>query len=128
MSLFVVRWNFWLTSRSSGAIHCGVPIRTVSDMSTGLANPKSAIFASCSLLTSMFAWTTTIAKARGNVGGSCSPLSNRHGIFVASVNVECPLQSEATSTKSSSQHETVIVLRDSHISPQDEVPSSRIRR
>jgi hypothetical protein len=26
---FFVRWNFWLVSRSSGAIHFGVPIRTV---------------------------------------------------------------------------------------------------
>jgi hypothetical protein len=102
MSLFVVRWNFRLVSRSSGAIHFGVPIRTVAydtDMSAKLANPKSAIFASRSLLTSMFAWTTTIAKVHGNVGGSCSPLSNHHGTSLASVGVECPLQSEATGTR-----------------------------
>jgi hypothetical protein len=40
-----------------------------------------------------------IDKARGNVGGSCSPLSNPHGTSLASVGVERPLQFEATSTR-----------------------------
>jgi hypothetical protein len=68
-------------------------------MSAKLANPKSAIFAFRSLLTSMFAWTITIAKVRGNVGESYLPLLNRHGTSFVSVDVECPLQSEATSKK-----------------------------
>ena len=37
-----------------------------------------------------------IAKVRKNVGGNCSPLSNRHGTCLGSVSVERPLQSEAT--------------------------------
>ena len=99
MSLFGIRLNFRRVSRSSGAIHFGVPIRTVAydmDMSAKLANPKSAIFASRSLLTSIFAWTNAIVKVHGNIGGSYSPLSNHHGTSLASVGVRCPLQSEAT--------------------------------
>ena len=38
-------------------------------------------------------------KVYENIGGNCSPLSNRHGTSLASVGVECPLQSEATSTR-----------------------------
>ena len=95
-------------------------------MSAKLANPKSAIFAFRSLLTSMFAWTNTIAKPCGNVGGGYSPLSNHHGTSLASVGVEYPPQSEATGTRVGVGMKTDIVLRDSHISPQHEVPSSRI--
>ena len=58
MSLFFVRWNGWLMSRSSGAIHLGEPMRVVNRVtvvSAKLASPKSATLAFHSSSTSMVA-------------------------------------------------------------------------
>jgi hypothetical protein len=59
MSLLFVRWNTWVVSKSSGAIHLGEPMRAVNwvtVVSAKLASPKSATLAFHSWSTSMFAY------------------------------------------------------------------------
>jgi hypothetical protein len=102
MSLLFVRWNGWLMSRSSGAIHLGEPIRVVNwatVVSAKLASPKSATLAFHSWSTSMFAWQSNHRNVYRNADQNSLPLASRHGISHSSEDAEYPLQSEATTTR-----------------------------